>query len=169
MNKFALVLIFSVFAFIKGANPNYFNTEPYHSFDWLDKDEQEFKVVYDSGDDTKDYFCYLYNQSHVCKPSCSGSSNTITCKLKGEHCQADGDNPAYKYYYTLRCEEKFDKTLKGATKATTYSENSSADDIKKLIDDDNGGIFGDDVGVTIAVCSGNFLKYSMFLLSLLIL
>ena len=168
MNKFALVLIFSVFAFIKGGI-NYFNTEPYYSFDWLDKDEHEFKVVYDSGDNLTNYFCYLYNQSTVCKPSCSINSNTLTCKLVGDTCQAEGDNPGYKYYYEVRCGVKVDSIkYTGDTKTYTLDENSTPENIKKYIDE-KGSLPLSDVGVTIAVCSGNFLKYSMFLLSLLIL
>ena len=155
MNKFALVLIFSVFAFIK-AGVDYFNTEPYHSFDWLDEDEQSFEVKYSSNDNPK--FCYLYNQSVVCKPTCTPGANSISCTLAGDSCKADADNPAYKYYYAVYCPTTTD---------TGYTANSSPDDILNYMK--THSISSHDVGVTIAVCSGSFLKYSMILLSLLIL
>ena len=166
MNKFTLVLIFSFIAFIKGG-VDFFNTEPYHSFDWLDEDEQKFTIKYSSSDTITDYFCYLYNQSKVCKPSCTpkNEDKTITCTLKGEDCGGDSDNPSYKYYYETRCIGKTTYTLD--SKSLTLSEESKADDILTYLNEGNSK--GDDVGVTIAVCSGSFLKYSMFLLSLLIL
>ena len=159
MNKFSLVLIFSVIAFIKGTiTVDDFNTEPYHSFDWLDEDDYTFEIKSSTTVDSKS-FCYLYNSSVLCKPECTPSDDkkTISCKLVGDTCKADGDNPSFKYYYATYCSE------------------SDSDDFKKELTADklltyvkNHGPSGD-VGVTIAVCSGSYLKYSLFLLSLLIL
>ena len=159
MNKFALVLIFSFIAFTKGTlSFDDFNTEPYHSFDWLDKDEKTFLVKLKAEASTNT-FCYLYNTSKVCKPDCplQDKNKTISCTLKGDNCKADADNPAFKYYYAVYCSE-----------STTANYNKSAA-AGNILASSNVGSSSDDVGVTIAVCSGSYLKYSLFLLSLLIL
>ena len=78
MNKLALALIFSTIVVIKGISVNNYNTEPYHSFDWLDDDENKFKIEYtlNDGESISGYFCYLYNQSVACKTSCETSSSS---------------------------------------------------------------------------------------------
>ena len=160
MNKFTLVLIFSVIAFINGA-VDYFRTEPYYSFDWLDEDKQSFTIQYSDNSNLPN-FCYLYNNSRLCKPECGDpSNNAITCELAGDSCKADGDNPAYKYYYAVYCD-------KNHASNTNYTKNASPEQIHYYIVNTTSGPSGD-VGVTIAVCSGSFLKYSLILLSLLIL
>ena len=161
MNKFALVLIFSFIAFSKGAALliDDFNTEPYYSFDWLDKDEKTFEVQLTSATTKTNSFCYLYNTSHVCKPECSANGKTLSCKLVGDNCKADGDNPAYKYYYAVYCANNHASN-------TNYTKNATPNQLLYYLV--NNGASGD-VGVTIAVCSGSFLKYSLILLSLLIL
>ena len=160
MNKFALILIFSVIAFIKGTVDD-FNTEPYYSFDWLDEDQYDFKVTYTSDTTTMPTFCYLYNSSKVSKPDkCDISGKTITCTVKGDNCKADGDNPTFKYYYTAYC---------STSSVSGYNKDTSADKLLEYVANPSNSISGDDVSVTVAVCNGNFLKYSIFLLSLLIL
>ena len=167
MNKIDLVLIFSVITFIMSAtlspHPTVddYNTEPYHSFDWLDDDENSFEIKYSTSfaeNDFNETFKYvLYNNSVVCYPTCTPSDKVLKCTLKGAECGADPDNPAYKYYYDV----KYYKYT------STYTNTSKQEDITKAIN--NGGLSTTSVGVTIAVCSGSFLKYSMILLSLLIL
>ena len=156
MNKFALVLIFSFIAFTKGTiTLDNFNTEPYYSFDWLDKDENTFKVK-STTEVNNDTFCYLYNTSKVCKPECSleDRNKTISCKLKGDNCKGDKDNPTFKYYYAVYCSEP----------TANLNKSLTANQILEKMPPSSG-----DAGVTIAVCSGSYLKYSLFLLSLLIL
>ena len=164
MNKFVLVLIFSFIAFTKGVTTvsvDDFNTEPYQSFDWLDKDENTFKVKLTSqvGDNS---FCYLYNSSKVCKPDCSleDKKKTLSCKLKGDDCKGDKDNPTFKYYYAVYC---YDPSFSDSQTDTAFTKNLTASQILAKV------TVGNDVGVTIAICSGSYLKYSLFLLSLLIL
>ena len=155
MNKFALVLIFSFIAFTKGLTVDDFNTEPYYSFDWLDKDEKTFEVKTTAAVDTNS-FCYLYNTSIVCKPTCSVENTqkkTISCTLKGDDCKGDKDNPTFKYYYAVYCAEPTSSFNKSLTAAQILTQVSS----------------GQNAEVTIAICSGSYLKYSLFLLSLLIL
>ena len=178
MNKLALALIFSTIVFIKGtATVNYYNTEPYHSFDWLDDDENKFKIEY-TEDSLSNYFCFLYNQSVACKTTCTDSSSTLECTLKGNDCKADGDNPAYKYYYSTYCVDF--STLTGTTfidpddntktKSITLTKDSDSATVLKYIKTSSSVIgSSNDVQVTIAVSNGSFLKYSMILLSLLIL
>ena len=178
MNKLALALIFSTIVFIKGtATVNYYNTEPYHSFDWLDDDENKFKIEY-TEDSLSNYFCFLYNQSVACKTTCKPSSSTLECTLKGNDCKADGDNPAYKYYYSTYCVDF--STLTGTTfidpddntktKSITLTKDSDSATVLKYIKTSSSVISSsNDVQVTIAVSNGSFLKYSMILLSLLIL
>ena len=161
MNKLALALIFSTIVFIKGTpTVNNYNTEPYHSFDWLDEDEQTFTIAYTSDTSTMPDFCYLFNSSVVCRPECSANGKTLSCKLVGDNCKADGDNPAYKYYYAVYCDNNH------ATN-TNYTKNASPEQLLYYLV--NTASPNGDVGVTIAVCSGSFLKYSLILLSLLIL
>ena len=168
MNKFTLVLIFSVIAFINGA-VDHFNTEPYHSFDWLDEDKHSFTVTYTSNTNTLPDFCYLFNQSVVCKAeNCNANGKSLSCDVVGDSCKADGDNPGYKYYYAVYCAETTSSSHQN------YTKNSTPEQIFYYITTAkhaNGSLIGpkEDVGVTIAVCSGSFLKYSMILLSLLIL
>lgn len=177
MNKLVLALLFSTIVFIKGATSvDNYKTEPYYSFDWLDDDENKFKIEYtlESGDSISDYFCYLYNQSVACKTSCKpSSSSTLECTLKGNDCKADGDNPTYKYYYSTYCmSAPSDVTVE--SKTYTLNKNSDSASILNYIKASvaSGTDFptpASDVSVTIAVCNGSFLKYSMILLSLLIL
>ena len=160
MNKFALVLIFSVIAFTRALTHNIddFNTEPYYSYDWLKKKEKTFDLTFQgniSGVDN--LFCYLYNTSKVCLPTCSKNNKVLTCTLKGENCKADADNPTFKYYYGVYCSE---------SAVANFNKSATADKILEYVKE--YGAAGD-VGVTIAVCSGSYLKYSLFLLSLLIL
>ena len=155
MNKFALVLIFSFIAFTKGTiTVDDFNTEPYYSFDWLDEDENKFQVKSSSVVNTNS-FCYLYNTSKVCKTECSvqDENKTISCTLKGNDCKGDKDNPTFKYYYAVYCAEP----------TSSFNNSLTADEILTKVSS------GQDAGVTIAICSGSYLKYSLFLLSLLIL
>ena len=158
MNKFALVLIFSFIAFTKETlSIDDFNTEPYYSFDWLDEDEKTFEVQLSSATTNGDTFCYLYNTSVVCKPTCSlqNGNKTISCTLKGDDCKGDKDNPTFKYYYAVYCSESTSSdTVKKSQTAAQILPNAAS---------------GQDAEVTIAVCSGSYLKYSLFLLSLLIL
>ena len=162
MNKFALVLIFSFIAFTKEGplSIDDFNTEPYHSFDWLDKDEKTFKVQLKSATTYNDSFCYLYNTSHVCKPGCSleNQNKTVSCTLKGDDCKGDKDNPTFKYYYAVYCSDS-------ASGATITKSLTAAQILEKMPPSSPSG----DASVTIAICSGSYLKYSLFLLSLLIL
>ena len=161
MNKLALALIFLVIAFIKGSVDDY-NTKPYYSFDWLDKDEETYEIKFTGTDDATQvakYFSYLYNNSKVCLPKCTPSGTTLSCKLKGSDCGGDSDNPAYKYYYTTYYAEK----------TSTFNESMTADKIKEEITKTSGAPTTHVADVTIAICDGSFLKYSMILLSLLIL
>ena len=157
MNKFALVLIFSFIAFSKGAalSIDDFNTEPYYSFDWLDKDEKTFEVKLSTATSQTNSFCYLYNTSNVCKPECKleNQNKTISCTLKGDNCKGDKDNPTFKYYYAVYCSDSSGTITKSLTAAQLLPIATN----------------GDDAEVTIAICSGSYLKYSLFLLSLLIL
>ena len=159
MNKFALVLFFSFIAFIKGAFTSIddFNTEPYYSFDWLDEDEQTFEVKF-TGEPTDDIFCYLYNSSVVCNSQCTKGTKSVSCKVTGNNCKADGDNPTFKYYYAVYCSE---------STASDFNKNTTVDKMQTYVN--TNGVLGTDAGVTVAVCSGSYLKYSLFLLSLLIL
>ena len=164
MNKFVLVLIFSFIAFTKGTptlSIDDFNTEPYQSYDWLDKDENTFtvKLTSEAGNNS---FCYLYNTSKVCKPDCSlqDKNKTISCKLKGDNCKGDKDNPTFKYYYATYC---YDPSSSAASDSTFTKSLTASQMLEKTLP------IGDDAGVTIAICSGSYLKYSLFLLSLLIL
>ena len=177
MNKLVLALLFSTILFIKGTPilDNY-KTEPYYSFDWLDDDENKFKIEYTlaNGDSISGYFCYLYNQSVACKTSCKpSSSSTLECTLKGNDCKADGDNPAYKYYYSTYCLTGTVSSIidpDDNTKTFELKNDSDSATILKFIRSTSFSSSGvQDVSVTIAVCSGSFLKYSMILLSLLIL
>ena len=171
MNKLALALIFSTIVFIKGTpTVNYYNTEPYHSFDWLDDDENKFKIEY-TEDSLSNYFCFLYNQSVACKTTCKPSSSTLECTLKGNDCKADGDNPAYKYYYSTYCIAPVTSfpDPDDSTKTLALNKDSDSGTILKYIRSTGSTYSSGDVSVTIAVCSGSFLKYSMILLSLLIL
>ena len=155
MNKFALVLIFSFIAFTKGTiTVDDFNTEPYYSFDWLDEDENKFQVKSSSVVNTNS-FCYLYNTSKVCKTECSvqDENKTISCTLKGNDCKGDKDNPTFNYYYAVYCSDSSGTITKSLTAAQLLPITTN----------------GDDAEVTIAICSGSYLKYSLFLLSLLIL
>ena len=180
MNKLALALIFSTIVVIKGIRVNNYNTEPYHSFDWLDDDENKFKIEYTlgTGESISDYFCFLYNQSVACKTSCKPSSSTLEITVKGNDCKADGDNPAYKYYYSTYCVDF--STLTGTTfidpddntktKSITLTKDSDSATVLKYIKTSSSVISSSNDGqVTIAVSNGSFLKYSMILLSLLIL
>ena len=163
MNKLALVLIFSVIALIKTANPpviDVFNTEPYHSFDWTDEDEQTFSIKFYDNSDMSNIVVFLYNQSKVCLPKCTASGTKLDCKLTGPECEAEKDNPAYKYYYAAYWSNQND---------AHFNSSYSAKDIIEALARTTNRPTINDATVTIAVCSSNFLKYSMFLLSLLIL
>ncbi len=171
MNKFALVLVFSVFVFIKGQTTytiDNFNTEPYHAFDWLDNDEETFKVqfILQSGQSLpNDMVCYLYNNSVACRMTCTPSSSTLECNVVGDDCRADKDNPAYKYYYAAYCGEK---TTYSTSEPNPITRENNTEQLTKYLNE-HSNYNGLDLGVTIAVSSGSFLKYSMILLSLLIL
>jgi len=176
MNKLVLALLFSTIVFIKGTpTVDNYKTEPYYSFDWLDDDENKFKIEYTLGDgeSISNYFCYLYNQSVACKTSCTGSSSTLECTVKGNDCKADGDNPTYKYYYSTYCLTGTVSSITDpddSTKTFELKNDSDSATILKFIRSTSFSSSGvQDVSVTIAVCSGSFLKYSMILLSLLIL
>ena len=178
MNKLAFALIFSTIVVIKGISVNNYNTEPYHSFDWLDNDENKFKIEYTlaSGESISNYFCFLYNQSVACKTSCTVSSSTIEITVKGNDCKADGDNPTYKYYYSTYCmafpttPTFIDPDDNTGTKQITLTKDSDSATILKYIRAVPTAVdTSNDVQVTIAVSNGSFLKYSMILLSLLIL
>ena len=162
MNKFALVLILSLIAFTMGNfNIDDFNTEPYYSYDWLKKKEKTFDLTFkESVKDNNNIFCYLYNTSKVCLPTCAKNNKVLTCTLKGEKCKADADNPTFKYYYAVYCSES---TNDG------FNKDSKADALLTYLKNPANNPSTSDVRVTIAVCSGSYLKYSLFLLSLLIL
>ena len=170
MNKFALVLVFSVFALIKGFTIDNFNTDPYHAFDWLDNDQETFKVAIklvgnEQAPKKENYVCFLYNQSTVCKLDCTPSSTSLDFTVVGDQCQADKDNPTYKYYYAALCLPK--TTYDVNTDPNPINNDNTTEQIAKYLKDNPGKEL--DLGVTIAVSSGSFLKYSMILLSLLIL
>lgn len=173
MNKLALALIFSTIVVIKGISVNNYNTEPYHSFDWLDDDENKFKIEYTlgTGESISDYFCFLYNQSVACKTSRTVSSSTIEITVNGNDCKADKDNPTYKYYYSTYCIAPVTSfpDPDDSTKTLALNKDSDSATILKYIRSTGSTYSSGDVSVTIAVCSGSFLKYSMILLSLLIL
>ena len=144
MNKLVFITFCITFSFIKTADPiNWIKTEPYVTFDWLDKDKQSLTIV----NGVNNYIsCALTNGTKTCYGSCKDSP-TVKCEFEGKNCRADSDNPTFKYYYTTYCD--------------------TSDDIKA-----KGGSVSDytDVGVTVAISNSNFIKYSMvLLLSLLVL
>ena len=168
MNKLALALIFSTIVFIKGQTVDAYNTEPYYSFDWLDDDEHTFEINYSSGD-ASNYFCFLYNQTDACKSTCTASSRNIKCTVKGSDCKADGDNPTYKYYYSTYCMSAPSDVTVDSKTYTLNKDSDSASILNYINVAATNFLTSGDVSVTIAVCNGSFLKYSMILLSLLIL
>ena len=154
MNKLVFITFCITFSFIKTVDDpiDYIKTEPYVTFDWLDDDKKTLTIVNTAGTSNPYLKCLLYNTTHVCYGSCTGTTK-ITCTFEGGNCGADSDNPTFKYYYTTYC-----------TTANSLTGSSG----KKTIDTNALGVV--DVGVTVAVCNSHFIKYSMILLlSLLVL
>ena len=148
MNKLVFITFCITFSIIKTADPiDWFKTEPYVVFDWLDEDSKTLTITNSA---TGFKSCLLYNNSRVCYGSCSGTTK-ITCTFTGENCGGDPDNPAVKYYYSTYC----------STSALTGQSGNATSSILTSTTD---------VGVTVAICNSNFIKYSMvLLLSLLVL
>ena len=147
MNKLVFITFCITFSIIKTDTIDWFKTDPYVVFDWLDEDSKTLTITNSA---TGFKSCLLYNNSRVCYGSCSGTTK-ITCTFKGENCGGDPDNPAVKYYYSTYC---------STSGLTGQSGNATSSILTGT----------DDVGVTVAICNSNFIKYSMvLLLSLLVL
>ena len=148
MNKLVFITFCITFSIIKTADTiDWFKTDPYVVFDWLDEDSKTLTITNSA---TGFKSCLLYNNSRVCYGSCSGTTK-ITCTFKGENCGGDPDNPAVKYYYSTYC---------STSGLTGQSGNATSSILTGTVD----------VGVTVAICNSNFIKYSMvLLLSLLVL
>ena len=149
MNKLVFITFCITFSIIKTDDPiNWFKTDPYVVFDWLDEDKKTLTII-NSGSGYKS--CLLYNNSHVCFGTCTGTSE-VTCTYEGGKCGAESDNPAVKYYYSTYCSTETLSGTSGKITSRPFSDKSH------------------DVGVTVALCNSNFIKYSMvLLLSLLVL
>lgn len=149
MNKLVFITFCITFSIIKTADTiDWFKTDPYVVFDWLDEDSKTLTITNSA---TGFKSCLLYNNSRVCYGSCSGTTK-ITCTFTGENCGGDPDNPAVKYYYSTYCSTSALTGQSGNVTTRPYSDSSV------------------DVGVTVAICNSNFIKYSMvLLLSLLVL
>jgi hypothetical protein len=147
MNKLVFITFCITFSIIKTDIIDWFKTDPYVVFDWLDEDSKTLTITNSA---TGFKSCLLYNNSRVCYGTCSGTTK-ITCTFKGENCGGDPDNPAVKYYYSTYC---------STSGLTGQSGNATSSILTGT----------DDVGVTVAICNSNFIKYSMvLLLSLLVL
>ena len=147
MNKLVFITFCITFSIIKTDTIDWFKTDPYVVFDWLDEDSKTLTITNSA---TGFKSCLLYNNSRVCYGTCSGTTK-ITCTFKGENCGGDPDNPAVKYYYSTSC---------STSGLTGQSGNATSSILTGT----------DDVGVTVAICNSNFIKYSMvLLLSLLVL
>ena len=154
MNKFIIVLFLIAYIFCQNSysssSLDYGTTEPYVEFDWLDDDKKSLTLNFQSSVSPVAETCCLYNGTILCKTSCSLSNKQMTCEFEGNNCKADGDNPATKYYHYLLCGTACDSDSNAATASGSSSTLNPQ--------------------VTVAVMSGNYIKYSMILLlSLLVL
>ena len=154
MNKLVFITLCITFSFIKtDPDPiNWLKTEPYVTFDWLDKDIQSLTIV--NSDSSTYKSCVLYNTSKVCLGKCKVTGKTITCDYEGKYCGGDSDNPTFKYYYSTHCSTSSLSDKYGNGTSSTFTSLGSLQD----------------VGVTVAISNSHFIKYSMILLlSLLVL
>ena len=139
MKKIILILLISYI--ITDPVIDDFKTQAYYDFDWTDDDENKFRLEFN--ETPNDLKVVLLNGTKRCIPKCPSGSNSIECTLTGDDCKADKDNPGHKFYY-----------------AVYYNTNDTDINV-------TGGN-GISAGVTISVCSGYFLKYSLALLSLIL-
>ena len=144
MNKITLPILLLIIGYAYSAfslDEEYL--EPYEEFNWLDEDDFTITVPFKSATDMPSTCC-LYNGTRFCAGACSTDSNafTVSCKFTGASCQADADNPATKFYYSLYC-----SSSNCASESTASSLGTS-----------------DNVYVTVAVLSGSYIKYSIVLL-----
>ena len=140
MKKIILILLISYI--ITDPVIDDFKTQAYYDFDWTDYDENTFKLEFNETI-SSNLKVVLLNGTKICTTSCNAADNAFECKLTGNECQADKDNPGHKFYY-----------------AVYYNTNDTDINV-------TGGN-GISAGVTISVCSGYFLKYSLALLSLIL-
>ena len=134
-------------------NIDYENTEPYVEFDWLDDDKKSLTLEF-TADVSTTIACALYNGSKLCDTTCTVNSRVVTCEFEGNNCKADGDNPATKYYHSVICGQ-----------STSELEESALASVVADSSDTTHNPY-----ITVAVKSGNYIKYSMILLlSLLVL
>ena len=139
MKKIILILLISYI--ITDPVIDDYKTKAYHDISWIDNDEEEFSLEFTEA--PQSYAVYLQNGTLNCKASCNVAETALKCKLIGEKCRADKDNPGHKFYY-----------------AVYYNTNGS-----EITSTGENGI---SAGVTISVCSGYYLKYSLALLSLIL-
>ena len=135
------LIFFFLISYIITQTINEFKTKPYYDFDWIDEDSYNFELTFTQS--ISDVTVALVNGSKKCDPSCTPSGTTVSCSLQGNSCQAEKDNPGYKFYY-----------------AVYYNFN------KSNINETGGN--GISAGVTISVCSGYYIKYSLALLILIL-
>ena len=139
MKKIILILLISYI--ITDVVIDDYYTQAFHDFDFTDNDEYKFQLIFNDTPNA-DSKVFLINGTKSCKTSCNFQIST-ECTLVGNDCQADKKNPGHKFYY-----------------AVYYNTNGS--DISAT------GENGITAGVTISVCSGYYLKYSLALLSLIL-
>lgn len=140
MKKIILILLISYI--ITDPVIDDFKTQAYYDFDWTDDDENKFKLEFNETP-SSNLKVVLLNGTKICTTNCTSDNNAFDCTLTGNECQADKDNPGHKFYY-----------------AVYYNTNDTDINV-------TGGN-GISAGVTISVCSGYYLKYSMALLSLIL-
>lgn len=138
-----LIVFILLISIITNQEINDYKTKVYYDFDWLDKDSEEFTLVFDPAPPNTTTV-RLINGSISCVPTCSTESNKLNCTLPSENCKADSDNPKNKFYYAV---------YYNLTANANIGEN---------------GENGISAGVTISVCSGYYIKYSLALLSLIL-
>ena len=139
MKKIILILLISYI--ITDVEIDALETKSYYNFDWKDKDEYEFFLIFTGIPDNLEVF--LTNGTNKCLPTCNLIKTIAKCTLIGRYCTADAHNPDQKFYYDV-----------------FYTTSNS-----KFNETGGYGIFA---FVTISVCSGYYLKYYLALLSLII-
>ena len=136
------LIFFFLISYIITQTINDYQTKPYYDFDWTDEDSYDFELTFTQSV-PNDVKIVLANGTKKCTPNCTPSEKKVSCTLVSTECEADKDNPGYKFYYAV-----YYRLTQG--------------DITKTGDN------GYSAGVTISVCSGYYIKYSLALLSLIL-
>ncbi len=136
------LIFFFLISYIITQTINDLKTKPYYDFDWIDEDSYDFELTFNQSVPNTVKVA-LVNGTDICNATCTSSDKKVSCTLKSTECPAEKDNPGYKFYYAV-----YYNLTQGNINIT--------------------GGNGLSAGVTISVCSGYYIKYSLALLILIL-